>query len=159
MLLARLQSLSWPESARGIAVGVLSFLIGGLLTNPVLVWFSGTQAAIAIYIGLAARWRLLRGLLRQVVAGIGLGVVAGIVSAPVIVALFGGVTGSGASLIVAFLLKSGESIFRSVLLAGLASEPLDKLLQLLLALWLIRGLPKSVRCAFGGKYLERNNLL
>src|SRR5690242_18479992 len=36
----------------GILVGVASFLLGGLLVNPVLPWFCGTQAAIAVYVHL-----------------------------------------------------------------------------------------------------------
>jgi len=168
----------------GMIVGVASFLIGGVTVNPVLPWFSGTQAVIAIYTyfvakqgwlrtgrpssagdsgesssasGSSREWLLLN--LRPIVCGVGLGVVAGIVSAPVIVALFGGITGSGASLVVAFLLESGQTLFRSVLLSGLASEPLDKTIQLLLAIGLIRALPSQLRVAFGqADMLARNAL-
>jgi energy-coupling factor transport system substrate-specific component len=142
----------------GILTGVLSFLIGGIL-NPVLPWFCGTQAAIAIYAHFAARYGWFRTTPRTVAAGIGLGVVAGVVSAPVIVYLFGGVTGAGSSLVVAFLLKAGQGIFKSVLLSGLASEPLDKTLQCLLALWLLRGMPKSVLRRFRGGSLAKNGLV
>jgi energy-coupling factor transport system substrate-specific component len=140
----------------GIAVGVLSFLIGGLLFNPVLPYFCGTQAAIAIYTHLVAKRGGFRNIGWTILSGIGLGVVAGIVSAPVIVALFGGVTGSGASLVVAFLLKAGEGLYKSVLLSGLASEPLDKTLQCLLAFFLLRGLPKTVLGHFRSGSLEKN---
>ena len=132
----------------GIATGVLSFLLGGVLTNPVLPWFSGTQAAIAIYVALVGKRGGFRSYRRTIVAGLGLGVVAGVVSAPVIVILFGGITGSGASVVVAFLLASGRSIMESVVLSGLAAEPLDKTLQCLLAVWLLRGLPRSLLARF-----------
>jgi energy-coupling factor transport system substrate-specific component len=143
----------------GMLVGVLSFLLGGLLVNPVLPWFSGTQAAIALYVGWAASKGFLRNIRTSVAAGIGLGVVAAIVSAPVIVALFGGITGSGASLVVAFLLASGKSVLQSVVLSGLAAEPLDKTLQVLLALWLLRGVPKSLLERFRNERLTKNGLL
>lgn len=143
----------------GIIVGVLSFLLGGVLVNPVLPWFSGTQAVIAIYVHLVARKGGFKSLPRTVLAGIGLGVVAAIASAPVIVYLFGGVTGSGASLIVAFLLASGKSIIKSVILSGLAAEPLDKTIQCLLAAWLLRGLPQSLLRRFRGGSLEENNFV
>src|SRR5438045_2226650 len=39
----------------GAIVGVASFLIGGILVNPVLPWFSGTQLVIAAYTALVAR--------------------------------------------------------------------------------------------------------
>ena len=71
-------------------------------------------------------------------------IVAGIVSAPVVVAVFGGATGSGSAEIVAFLRASGEGLLKSVFLSGLASEPRDKTLQCLAAVWLVRRWPQSV---------------
>jgi energy-coupling factor transport system substrate-specific component len=142
----------------GIAVGVLSFLIGGLLTDPVLPWFSGTQAIIAIYTHIVAKYAGFKSIPKTVLSGLGLGIVAAIASAPVIVMLFGGVTGSGSSLVVAFLLKSGQGIIKSVLLSGLASEPLDKTLQCLLAVWIIRGLPRTILQKFTNGSLIQNNM-
>ncbi len=143
----------------GIIVGVLSFLIGGVLVNPVLPWFSGTQAVIAIYSHIAARKGGFKTVPRTILVGIGLGIVAAVVSAPVIVYLFGGITGSGASLIVAFLLASGKSVLKSVILSGLAAEPLDKTIQCLLAVWLLKGLPQSLLSRFRDGSLEENNLV
>jgi energy-coupling factor transport system substrate-specific component len=143
----------------GIAVGVLSFLIGGLLTDPVLPWFSGTQVVIAVYTHIVARYSGFRSIPKTILSGIGLGVVAAIASAPVIVMLFGGITGSGSSLVVAFLLKSGQGIIKSVLLSGLASEPLDKTLQCLLSMWILRGLPKSILQNFTNGSLIQNKML
>jgi len=132
----------------GVIVGVGSFLLGGVLTNPVLPWFSGTQAAIAIYVHVVAQHGGFKSYRRVIAAGLGLGIVAGVVSAPVIAVLFGGVTGSGASVIVAFLLSSGHSLLKSVFLSGLACEPIDKLVQSLMAFWLIRGLPPRLLKSF-----------
>lgn len=143
----------------GVIVGVLSFLLGGVLVNPVLPWFSGTQAAIAIYTHLVGKRGGFRTLGWTVLSGIGLGVVAGVVSAPVIAKLFGGVTGSGASFIAAYLLATGKSLLQSVVLSGLAAEPLDKTLQCLLAVWLLRGLPKSVLRPFAGGSLVENRFV
>lgn len=143
----------------GVITGVGSFLIGGILTNPVLPWFSGTQAAIAVFVAFAAYQGLLSAWPRIIVSGIALGVVAGIVSAPIIVYLFGGITGSGASLIVAFLLASGESILKSVFLSGLAAEPLDKTIQLCIAVALLRSTPKSVLRPYANSFLYKNRFL
>ena len=156
----------------GVAVGVGSFLLGGVLVNPVLPWFSCTQAVIAIFTSLVASkgWlRLHAGAgdtlpswgryARFALVGIALGVVAGAVSAPIIVWLFSGITGSGPSLVVAVLLKSGETLFKAVLYSGFASEPLDKGLQLLFGVLLVSVLPRTLKQGFGGEYLERNGLL
>lgn len=143
----------------GILVGVLSCLIGGILINPVLLWFSLTQAAIAIYAHIVGRRGGFRTYVRTILVGIGLGIVAAVVSAPVIVYLFGGITGSGASLIVAFLLASGKSVFKSVVLSGLAAEPLDKTIQCMLVVWLLRGLPQGLLRRFHGGSLAENNFV
>lgn len=144
----------------GVIAGVLSFLIGGLLVNPVMPWFSGTQAAIAIYVGLMARAGFFRSLPRVVLCGIGLGIVAATVSAPVIVKLFGGITGSGSGVITAFFLATGKSILKSVFLTGISCEPIDKTLQCLLAFWMLRSLPKKLLSRFAGRgYLEKNNFV
>jgi energy-coupling factor transport system substrate-specific component len=89
----------------------------------------------------------------------GLGLLAGIVSAPVIVFLFGGITGSGASLLVAFLLASGRTILKSVVLSGLAAEPLDKTLQCLLAAWILRKSPHRLLERFEGGALRENGFV
>lgn len=143
----------------GVLVGVVSFLLGGVLLNPVLPYFCATQAAIAIYTHVVAKYGGFRSTLRTIIAGIGLGIVAAIVSAPVIAVLFGGVTGSGASLIVALLLRSGQSVYKSVLLSGLASEPLDKTIQCLLAVWMLRGMPASLLRPFSGGSLKENGFI
>lgn len=142
----------------GLAVGILSFLIGGPLTNPVLPWFTGTQIAVALYTHFLGRRGFIRTLRRTILSGIGLGILAGVVSAPVVVLLFGGLSGSGAALITAFLLASGKTVIQSVLLAGLASEPLDKTLQLLLARHILRGIPKSILERFSNPSLQSNGL-
>lgn len=143
----------------GVITGVGSFLIGGILTNPVLPWFSFTQVAIAAFVAFVAYRGWLATWPKVIASGVGLGVVAGVVSAPVIVALFGGITGSGASLIVAFLLASGESIMKSVLLSGLAAEPLDKTLQLSIAVSILRAAPKSVLTNYANAFLYKNAFL
>jgi energy-coupling factor transport system substrate-specific component len=151
----------WRGFVWAAAVGALSFVISGLLFNPVLFWFVPTQIAIAAYgyfvAGPVIGDRLAEPRLRVgtyariVVLGLGLGVVAGIVSAPIIAMVFGGITGAGASVITAVLLKAGETLFTSVLASGLASEPLDKLIQLALAVAIVRITPGRVRLALRGK--------
>ena len=146
--------MGWRGCMLAALIGAISFILTGLLINPAAVWFIPTQVAIAVYGFYVAR-PLLRPQGREagagpkrfalaIVIGIGLGVVAGIVSAPIIALVFGGITGSGASFLVAILLKSGEGLYRSVLASGIASEPIDKTLQLLIALAVARATPSRV---------------
>lgn len=134
----------------GAIVGVLGFAITSLTLNPLAIYFSGTQAAIAVFVWFMNKKGFFKPGYRIVVTGVGLGIVAAVVSAPVIVGLFQGVTGTGATFIVGYLASTGKTILQSVLLAGIGIEPVDKTLQCLLALWIIRSLPKSVLSRFNG---------
>jgi len=104
-------ALGWRGFVLAAFVGAVSFVITGLLLNPVIMWFIPTQIAIAAYCFWIAR-PVLRtnlatgqfgtsGVVRVVLLGLGLGLFAGIVSAPMITYVFGGITGAGASVIVA----------------------------------------------------------
>lgn len=143
----------------GLVSGVLSFLIGGLLVNPVMPWFSGTQAVIAMVTGFLAARGGFKTIPKVVLNGTVIGVCAAIASAPVIITLFGGITGSGSGFITSFLLASGKKIVESVILTGLSCEPIDKILQALLAFWLIKTLPLGVRRKFDPLgYLKQNSV-
>lgn len=129
----------------GAVTGVLSFLIGGMIVNPVMPYFSATQATVALVAGLFASKGWFRSIPRTIITGICVGIAAAIVSAPVIIKLFGGITGSGSGFITAFLLASGKKIVESVILTGISCEPVDKTIQCLLAFWIIRTLPLRLR--------------
>jgi energy-coupling factor transport system substrate-specific component len=139
------------------AVGAASFAITGLLFNPVVFWFIPTQIVIAAFSFYVIR-PVLAGLveggavtfsrtLTALAMGASLGLIAGVVSAPIIAYVFGGITGSGPSLIVALLLRSGASLMESVMTAGISTELLDKTLQLIFALALARATPSRVRAS------------
>lgn len=138
--------------AAGIA-GVLSFVVGAVF-NPFLPWFSLTVVAVAALTAfITARSANVLATApvasvafvgRVVGYGVMTGLVAAVVSAPVAVYLFGGVTGSGTALLIAFFLKAGNQLLNAALLSGLTAEPIDKTLQLLLAVMLYRATPRSM---------------
>ncbi len=142
------------------AAALISFFLAGLL-NPYLPWFSGTGVAVAAVItvvGNPQAARLREESMRKPgfwvrIAGLGIltGLVAAVVSAPVVVYLFGGVTGSGSAALVAFFLKTGHELMRSALLSGLTAEPVDKTAQVLLAVLLLRSTPTSFLARFGAE--------
>jgi energy-coupling factor transport system substrate-specific component len=144
----------------GVVVGVISFILASILISPVYVYFIGTQAVIAVYVHLViTHLRILSRPWKIALAGVGLGIVAGVVSAPVIVYVFGGASGSGRDLVTALIVGSGQQIMKAVVLSGAASEPIDKTLQLFLAYSLVRSLPKRVLGRFSNKALRANGLL
>ena len=149
--------LIFPDRIAAIVCAFIAGLIGivlsGLVINPFLPWFAGTVLAIALVSALLtanatatfrARPLPVPAFAGKVVLyGIITGIAAAIVSAPVVVYLFGGVTGSGSTFVVAFFLKTGQQLMNSVLLTGVATEPIDKTLQVLLAALLYRATPQE----------------
>ena len=132
---------------------MLSFIVG-VVFNPFLPWFSLTVVAVAALTAfITARSAAVLATApvasasfvgRVVGYGVMTGLVAAVVSAPVAVYLFGGVTGSGTALLIAFFLKAGNQLLNAALLSGLTAEPIDKTLQLLLAVMLYRATPRSM---------------
>jgi len=133
--------------------GFIAAILTGLLLNPFLPWFSLTVLSIAIVSGLltglaTATFRarplpVVPFVSKVVIYGLITGVVSAVVSAPVVVYLFGGVTGSGSAFVVAFFLKTGQQLLNSAVFAGLTTEPVDKTLQVLLAALLYRATPRE----------------
>lgn len=146
-----LYPLGRPALLAGIVTGVSSFVIAGVIFNPVLFWFTGTQAVIAIYTFFVFARLLYRygdgnfiaGFVISLLSGVGLGLVAAVVNAPVVALVFGGVTGSGPSLIAALFLKAGQTVWEATMSFGLTSEPIDKGLQCIIAFLVFRRLRAS----------------
>jgi energy-coupling factor transport system substrate-specific component len=147
-----LAPLRMPAFLCAWAAGWLSLAVSGLI-NPFLPWFAITDVAIAavagvLVVGAAETFR--KAPLRSVafvthvlLCGIVLGVVSAVVSAPVVVYLVGGVTGSGSAFVVAFFLKTGQHLMSAAMLSGLANDPPDKILQVLIAALLYRATPSD----------------
>src|SRR5436190_17863066 len=133
--------------------GFIGVILSGLAINPFLPWFTFTMLAIALVSALltAQAIETFRArpmavppfVAKVVIYGAITGVASAIVSAPVVVYLFGGVTGSGTAFVVAFFLKTGQQLLNSALLSGLATDPIDKTLQVLLAALLYRATPRE----------------
>jgi len=146
-----------PDRKAAIVCAFTAGFIGIVLTwiaiNPFLLWFTFTMLGIALVSALLtgravetfrARPLPVPAFVTKVVMyGIITGIVSAALSAPVVVYLFGGVTGSGSAFVVAFFLKTGEKLLDSALYAGLTTEPIDKTLQVLLAALLYRATPRD----------------
>jgi len=146
-----------PDRKAAIVCAFTAGFIGIVLTwiaiNPFLLWFTFTMLGIALVSALLtgravetfrARPLPVPAFVTKVVMyGIITGIVSAALSAPVVVYLFGGVTGSGSAFVVAFFLKTGEKLLDSALYAGLTTEPIDKTLQVLLAALLYRATPRE----------------
>jgi len=142
----------WAAFVCACIAGTLGVIITAPI-NPYLPWFWLTVVAIALVSAVftaegadvyrARPMRIGAFAWRIVFYGVITGVVAAVVSAPVVAYLFGGVTGSGSTFIVALFLKAGQDLWNAALYSGLTHEPIDKPLQVLLAALLYRATPKD----------------
>lgn len=131
----------------GAITGIASIAVVAL-TAPTFFPFMLTAAVV----GALSGWLGRRGIFATpglaAAGGLFLGVAAALVSAPISAYLFGGVTGGGTDLLVAYFRGSGRSALESSLAQGLISDPLDKLVSLVLVQLLLAGLPESIRNGF-----------
>lgn len=148
--------LGWK---RGALVGILGFIITSIFINPFAIYFCGTQVAIALFTHFAARKGGFRSLPKTVLTGVLLGVVTALVSAPVIVLVFGGATGNGAALLTALFANMGNQIVQSVFMSGFSIEPIDKALQCILVFVLLRKVPQSLLVQFDKGTLRKNSFI
>jgi energy-coupling factor transport system substrate-specific component len=148
--------LLFPDRTAAIVCAFLAGFIGVVLSyvvNPYLLWFTLTVLGIALVSALLTatatetfRARPLPApafIGKVVLYGVITGIVAAMLSSPVVVYLFGGVTGSGSAFVVGLFLKTGERLWDSTLRAALIIEPIDKTLQVLLAALLYRATPQQ----------------
>lgn len=141
----------------GVLAGPWAGALTGLLTN--LVWgLSGLNALYAPFAAVAAVIGLLAGLFSQaewfrnwwkvILAGVITGLVASILSAPISAYVFGGVTGAGTDVVVAFFRGIGFGILPASFAQGVSSDPLDKAVTFLVVWLILRALPKRFLARF-----------
>ncbi|MGI8458730.1 MAG: hypothetical protein ACR2LI_11540 [Propionibacteriaceae bacterium] len=140
--------------AAGMATGILANLIWGVTLAPVAVPFSVSAATIGALAGLAARLGAFRRIWLAPLAGVLTGAAAAVVSAPVAAFVFGGVTGGGASAVVAAFRALGSSLLTATTLQGLLQDPLDKAITFTVAALVLGGLPARLwrRFPFARRY-------
>jgi energy-coupling factor transport system substrate-specific component len=81
-------------------------------------------------------------------AGLITGVVAAIISAPIVSYLFGGVTGAGTDALVAAFRASGANILASAFAQGTVSDPFDKMTSFMIVWLIIQSLPRRLLSRF-----------
>jgi len=124
----------------GALTGALSNVIWGLAIDPgAFPWWP-----VAFFIGLVSGFCAKAGLFKNwwkvVITGFLVALTAAIVSTPIGVYLFGGITASGSSFITAYLLQTGQGVVQAVFSTNFLVEPVDKISTALLAFAIIQGL-------------------
>jgi len=126
----------------GALTGTLSNVIWGLAIDPnAFPWFP-----VALFIGFVAGWCAVGGLFKSwwkvAVTGFLVAITAAVVSTPIAVYLYGGITASGSSFITAYLLETGRGVYQAVFSTNFLVEPVDKIATAMLAFAIVKGLSK-----------------
>jgi len=132
-----------------ILVGVVSNLLGGIITHPAIPFFAGTQIVIALMAIYAYRRGWFERLASAVLVGFAIGVVSAIVSAPIAVLMFGGITEPGATAINAILMAAGQNIWTAVLSGTIIVSTIDKIIAAVIVWLLLQRLPNRLKLARG----------
>jgi energy-coupling factor transport system substrate-specific component len=132
----------------GALTGTLSNIIWGLVIDPnALPWFP-VALAIGLVTGLCANAGLFKNWWKVIITGFLVALTAAIVSTPIAVYLYGGITASGSSFITAYLLQTGRDLIPAVLSTNFLVEPVDKITTALLAFAILGGLSQRYLARF-----------
>lgn len=126
----------------GALTGALSNVIWGIAIDPGAFPWWPVAAMIGYMSGRMAQWGFFKSWWKVVVTGFVVALTAAIVSTPIAVYLFGGITASGSSFITAYLLQTGQGIWQAVFSTSFLVEPVDKITTAMIAFAIILGLPK-----------------
>jgi energy-coupling factor transport system substrate-specific component len=125
----------------GGLTGLLTNLIWGLISSPVAAAFAPVAMAIGIVAGLCAQYGLFKTWWQVIIAGVIITIFNAIVAVPIRLYMFGGITGSGADFMTAYMLALGKDLFGSVVVTVFTSNLLDKVVTALLAWGIVKALP------------------
>ena len=132
----------------GGLTGLLTNLIWGLISSPVAAAFSPVAAVIGIVAGLCAKYGLFKTWWKAIISGVIITVFNAIVAVPIRLYMFGGITGSGADFVTAYMLALGKDLFGSVVVTVFTSNLIDKVVTAVLAWGIVKALPKRTTSRF-----------
>lgn len=132
----------------GGLTGLLTNLIWGLISSPVAAAFAPVAMVIGIVAGLCAKYGLFKTWWLAIVAGVVITVFNAVVAVPIRLYMFGGITGSGADFVTAYMLALGKDLFGSVVVTVFVSNIIDKVATALLSWGIVEILPEKTEARF-----------
>jgi energy-coupling factor transport system substrate-specific component len=143
-----------------VVAGVLTNVILGFTVGPQLIPFALVNIAVALVVGYLAQYGWFRidntfEYWRLIAIGIFLGIVNTLVSTPLAVYLFGGLTGNGQDIITTVFLATGFSLWTSVFLSSLIiGGIIDKTASIIIAYFVAQSVPNRYLPKRGQEALE-----
>jgi energy-coupling factor transport system substrate-specific component len=128
----------------GATVGALTNIITGMIFNPKDIPFLLVNVAVGLIVGFIAR-KYKFNLLTAIITGLILSVVCPLIGTPIGIWVYGGLTGTGADFLFAWLQKIGNNVFVASFITKISSNFLDKISSCILVWALIEGMPRQFK--------------
>jgi energy-coupling factor transport system substrate-specific component len=133
----------------GAIAGALAVVIATLTFNPLALPFLPVAMMVGVTAGWLARLGGFRAWWLALLSGAVIGVQTTLLATPIIVFLFGGVSGVGADFASAYMLALGSSLITSVGVTNLSISLIDKTLTALIAFFIANRLPLRLLMSYG----------
>lgn len=142
----------------GVVVGILSNLVSSIL-SPTMFPFVIVSIALALVTGFLSEHHMFKGMFRITISLILMSLTSIVVSAPIVVLLYGGITGGGNSLVTALVMTTGANIWTSVFSSEGLFTLIDRIITLFICINVIKCLPPKalLNYKYGLYYLNYTN--
>ena len=132
----------------GLLTGLCTSLLKGVLFGPTAAAFAPVAMVIGFVPGMLNRYGMFRSIPLATITGVITTLCLTVVAVPIRLYLFGGVTGSGADFMVAYLSVLGQNLFGAVAWTVITANLVDKVASCLIVYTLIKQLPERIRAQF-----------
>jgi energy-coupling factor transport system substrate-specific component len=139
--------------------GLITNCVNGI-TNPVALAFIPTSVILGLVAGFLAIHKMYSNWKKLIVSLIILALTSTIVSAPISVYMFGGITGNGASIIEATLMTAGVNIWKAVIGTEFIITLLDRSIAVIISFLIIKVVPNRtlVKYRLGMTYIREEEI-
>ena len=141
----------------GITTAVITSLITGSF-SPEYFAFMPVAIIMALGMGFLARFKMKNIVIKTFVCAFCLVFIAIVVSAPIIVLVYGGNTGNSTFGITTFFLATGQNIWTAVFSTNFITETTDKIITAIVAMAIIKAMSPRylVKFKYGENYIKED---
>lgn len=129
----------------GLFVGIITVVFAAVIYSPTIIGYVFTAITIVIVTHLLNKNGFFKSLPKAFIGGLLLGICSAMISAPITVYLWGGISLTGQDFITAFIKATGEQLLKSVVLAGLSTDPIDKIISCVVVFFVLKNVPQSFK--------------
>jgi energy-coupling factor transport system substrate-specific component len=130
----------------GGSTGMLTNIVLGLLRGDVLsMAFGLANMSTGIIVGFLAKHGKFKNWIHLTIAALLITITNSLIAAPIVVLLYGGVSGAGVDLLVAGVLAAGKNILSSAFLARLPVNLVDKGIAIIIAFLILKNIPENMK--------------